>query len=141
MFNWLQNLTLINFKLTGTFLHEVFFSNYTRFCNTNIVRLVYEDIINKFLWNQISKWPVPNVQCYYFLPTAILKKMWGLMTKLMFKLEVNSHSKIKSNIDFSIGTTLKKTLYGPNITISKVTWRIRDGIYYSHFFNANICWR
>ena len=26
----------------------------------------------------------------------------------MFKLEVNSHSKIKSNVDFSIGTTLKK---------------------------------
>ena len=76
-----QNITLMNFKLTGTFLHGVFFSNHTRVWNTNILKLVCNDIIHKLLLHrscgvwalknqtriQTSKWK------FYFLSFDIIK--------------------------------------------------------------------
>ena len=64
----------MNYRLTGTFLHEVFFSNYARFYNINILRLVRISLKNFFERIFISKETVGGSVITLSLWPKILKK-------------------------------------------------------------------
>ena len=119
----LWNLTVMNHKLTGTFLHQVFFIKYTRFCNNNISRLVNKNIIIKFQTNFFeglfkTKEPVGNCVITSSLPPNILKKFLLFLTLLRTKRKITVWINIICNLTtlsvpisilrwISIGTTCK----------------------------------